>query len=511
MASSYPKSVPARETRKWRTLRNLISGEVDTQMRSLYRLLPQAQSVRGHGVTTRTRRTRAVAVSRTANVLKLLFLPFLSILPIHPSAPILELPWTTYNFLDLRQHPETVYVDKTRCIPQLPGTFRLILLRPPRFGKTTFLSTLQEYYDVRGTDEFYTNFGSLAATSEIRDHSQHLCLSFAMSSITDLSDLAGIRAQLTSLVWRGLRTFTAKYAAELKYFSPEMFPKYTDVDCNIIDWFAMVFNLVRERGYTLFVGVDDYDAPIQQRSFIHPDYFARARDIESLLDTCFWAPLRTGIDVIAKLFVTGTLSLAASPNLVHLGMLDLKEDPLLRLSCGFTEQEALTFAAAFLDKPFDIVGLSRAYGSYMFLSSHATAEPVLHPQELIQHIAELSRKPIMPYTEPSFPLLADLFERLPEDSDDFGIVSTNGLVDLLASGTIKIDGDATPDSYETLTWKTLHHLGVLTYDCEGELRVANETVLTLVSPAFQFALSSLTNMLSDPQPHRPRLHRPLRP
>ncbi|KAJ7272689.1 hypothetical protein B0H12DRAFT_1091554, partial [Mycena haematopus] len=108
----------------------------------------------------------------------------------------LELPWTTYGFLDLRQHPETVYIDKTQCIPHLPDKFRLILLRPPRFGKTTFLSTLKEYYDVRGTDEFDTNFGSLAATSEIRDHSQHLCLSFAMSSIADLSDLTGIRARL---------------------------------------------------------------------------------------------------------------------------------------------------------------------------------------------------------------------------------------------------------------------------------------------------------------------------
>ncbi|KAJ7272714.1 hypothetical protein B0H12DRAFT_1091633, partial [Mycena haematopus] len=96
----------------------------------------------------------------------------------------LELPWSTYVFLDLRQHPETVYVDKTRCILQLPDTFRLILLRPPRFGKTTFMSTLKEYYDVRGKDEFDARFGSLAASAENRDHSQHLCLSFAMSSIT---------------------------------------------------------------------------------------------------------------------------------------------------------------------------------------------------------------------------------------------------------------------------------------------------------------------------------------
>ncbi|KAJ7272713.1 hypothetical protein B0H12DRAFT_592033 [Mycena haematopus] len=256
---------------------------------------------------------------------------------------------------------------------------------------------------------------------------------------------------------------------------------------------------------------------MQRQSFVHLqcpgiDYFALIRDTESLLDKYFWAPLRTGIDVIAKLFVTGTLSLAASPNLVNLGMLDLKEDPMLQLSCGFTEQEALTFAGAFLDKPVDIAELRRACGSYRFSSCHATAEPVLHPQELIRYIAGLSRKSIMPYTEESFPLLAGLLEFLPEDSDD-GVVSTNGLVDLLASGTIKINAEenATHDSNGNVTWRTLNHLGVLTYDYEGELRVANETVLTLVSTAFQFALSSLTNMLSDPQPHRPRLHRPLRP
>ncbi len=252
------------------------------------------------------------------------------------------------------------------------------------------------------------------------------------------------------------------------------------------------------------MGVEDYDAPVQQRSFIHlqypdvPESFARIQDIECLLDTDFWGPLSAGADVIAKLFVTGTLSLLESPNLPNLRMLDIKEDPMLQLSCGFTEQEAHTFVAAFLDKPLDIVELRRTCGSYMFSSSDGTdtAEPVLHPQELILRIAELSRKPIMPYTPESFPLLPGLFELLPEDSDDFGIVSTRGLVDLLASGIVKIDTDrdSPHESNGTVTWRSLFSLGVLTYDCDGALRVANKAVLTLASAVPWFAFSSLTNM-----------------
>ncbi|MCI5138311.1 MAG: AAA family ATPase, partial [Candidatus Electrothrix sp. AR1] len=55
-----------------------------------------------------------------------------------------------------------LYVDKTSFIETLEeqGKYN-ILLRPRRFGKTLFLSTLRHYYDIRCKDAFDALFGRL--------------------------------------------------------------------------------------------------------------------------------------------------------------------------------------------------------------------------------------------------------------------------------------------------------------------------------------------------------------
>ncbi|HOD53743.1 MAG TPA: AAA family ATPase, partial [Candidatus Cloacimonadota bacterium] len=46
------------------------------------------------------------------------------------------------------------YVDKTMFIPELEKTKFVFLIRPRRFGKSLFLSTLQAYYDIKYKDRF---------------------------------------------------------------------------------------------------------------------------------------------------------------------------------------------------------------------------------------------------------------------------------------------------------------------------------------------------------------------
>ncbi|KAJ7461870.1 hypothetical protein B0H11DRAFT_1923524 [Mycena galericulata] len=401
-----------------------------------------------------------------------------------------DLPWDNYDFRDFRQHPEAVYVDKTRSILQLSDTFRHLLLRPPRFGKTAFLSTLNQYYDIHGLDRFTEIFGSLAVAenSEAKPHhSQHLCLSFTLSEIYVLSDITKIEAALTSHISLRLRMFIIEYAKELQLDDTTTFLRTADVRPRAADLFAKVFDLVRLRRYTLFVGVDDYDALVRTRSFAHPEWpyghesFATLEDIEHTLDACLWGPLNAASDVIAKLLVTGTLSLSESPILKNLHKLDLKVDPSLQLSCGFTEQEALQFSRTFLDEPPSLLKLQKACGVYTFACNSPTTEPVLHPQQLILHIAKLSRKPMLLFTPESFPLLPGIFGLLPQESDVPGAVSINGLIDLLACGTVEID-DTTPRDFNgtAVTWRTLFDLGVLTYDRKGAVRVSNSVVLSLI-------------------------------
>ncbi|KAJ7742715.1 hypothetical protein DFH07DRAFT_836242 [Mycena maculata] len=406
-----------------------------------------------------------------------------------------QLPWDNYGFLSFRFHHEVVYVDKTHPILHLSDTFRHLLLRPPRFGKTAFLSTLLRYYDIQRADRFLEDFGSLAVVTNNSDaiphHSQHLCLSFDFAGL-DVSDR--IENSLLCRVALRLQRLITDYATELQVCDPETFLIPEDSDTSLTPSTCLKKysvdiprqNLVRASSYTLFVGVDDYDAPILLRSFMHLEYpgiqdgYAGPRDIERLLDSYFWAPLHAGSDVIAKLFVTGTLALPSFPTLTSLHKLGLEVDPGLQLSCGFTEKEALQFSRTFLDQSPSILDLRRTCGEYIFSAEDGTGEAVLHPQQLILHIAELSGKPLMAFAPKSFPLLPGIFGLLSEESDVPNTVTLNGLIDLLASGTVEIDDVPREFDGTAVTWSALYDFGVLTYDSRSTLRVANDVVLSLI-------------------------------
>ncbi|KAJ7709639.1 hypothetical protein B0H17DRAFT_1324528 [Mycena rosella] len=402
------------------------------------------------------------------------------------SDPHLRLPRGGDSFLDFYDHQGTAFVDKTRCILELPDKFWCLLLRPPRFGKTSFLSTMEHYYNIHGAKHFSPRFGSLRVVTEaahpIPRHSQHLCLSFGLSGIRLRPDMDFIASELKFNSSLALRGFLLDYATELQLSDPAKF--FAD---GRGDPFVKVFELVRARGYTLFVGLDDYDTPTQLRSFAHQHYpatdagLASARDIEDLVDSCFWCPLLAGADVIDKLLVTGTF-------LVKYSALDnLQPIPSLQTSCGFTEEEALTFARAVLDKTTDAAELTRSCGGYIFPSGpeddlNVGAETLFHPQQIIARISQVSLQ--RPYVDRSFKLLVDLLGVLPEKSSVPGAVTLDGLVDLVAAGAVEINETDAALGFDatSVPWTALAHAGALTYDrqLKGTLRVANNTVLDLI-------------------------------
>jgi hypothetical protein len=73
-----------------------------------------------------------------------------------------KIPYGLSNFKDLILE-DYLYIDKTGYIAALEeeGKFNL-LVRPRRFGKSLFLSTLFYYYDIAAQDDFQPLFGSLA-------------------------------------------------------------------------------------------------------------------------------------------------------------------------------------------------------------------------------------------------------------------------------------------------------------------------------------------------------------
>ena len=87
-----------------------------------------------------------------------------------------------------------LYVDKTKYIETLKNLQNQtqIFLRPRRFGKSLFLTMLQNYYDINRTDKFEKLFGELYIgkhPTPLRNSYMTLPLSFSGLNTDDRTEL----------------------------------------------------------------------------------------------------------------------------------------------------------------------------------------------------------------------------------------------------------------------------------------------------------------------------------
>ncbi|KAJ7091922.1 hypothetical protein B0H15DRAFT_948116 [Mycena belliarum] len=325
-------------------------------------------------------------------------------------------------------------------------------------------------------------------------HSQHLCLCFNLSVVNVDMDTRVFTSHLPNRIRRVLVDFLVEYAKELQLSDPIGFLRYRDENM-----FAKVFGLVKAQGYTLFVGIDDYDAPVRNRAVAHRtalghDTFASVSDIMRLLDIHFWRPLLAGADIIEKLFVTGTLAVTYPA----LDELRFDSIPGLQLSCGFTEQEILDFSQSVLHSTPTVSELQRSCGGYIFPATEAdraAAQPLFHPELAMAQISLLYPKlPIA--DDPAFSILSDILKLLPEMPDVPGAVSLAALIDLLAAGAVQVDetNDETNAGFNSarVAWNDLYHAGGLTYDSQlvNTLRITNTRALSVIHAAVDSAFAA---------------------
>ena len=78
-----------------------------------------------------------------------------------------------------------VYLDRTKYISHIENMGKSILfLRPRRFGKSLFLDTMQNYYDIAMKDEFNKLYGRLDIGKNPTDlHNQYFVLTLDFSCV----------------------------------------------------------------------------------------------------------------------------------------------------------------------------------------------------------------------------------------------------------------------------------------------------------------------------------------
>ncbi|RWX52193.1 PD-(D/E)XK nuclease superfamily protein [Candidatus Electrothrix marina] len=295
----------------------------------------------------------------------------------------MKIPYGESDFKKIRTG-DYLYIDKTRYIQKLEeqGSFN-ILLRPRRFGKSLFLSTLRYYYDISYKDDFEVLFGGLFAgenPTPLRNSYQVLAFDFS-GIATD--DAETIRRNFTSRVENCLLAFLEQYnygqdAAE------EIRTKESPQEK--IDSLFRVCS--RQKLYLL---IDEYDhfanAILGNSLELFTRIVGKGGFVRAFYETI---KIATGQGAVDRLFITGvtSITLDSMTSGFNIGK-NLSFEKAFNQSMGFTHDETMLAVQPLADLcEFDAQkiteDIAQWYNGYQF--SSRAEEKIFNPDMVLYYI-----------------------------------------------------------------------------------------------------------------------------
>jgi hypothetical protein len=234
------------------------------------------------------------------------------------------------------------YVDRTDRIPLIEDAgSQLLFLRPRRFGKSLWLSTLENYYDLARAADFERLFGGLKiGRNPTPLRNRYFVLKLNFSVIDPSGDYQAIRGSLYDHVNTQLETVVARYAPWLKH------PVRIQAD-NAIASLQSLLGAISQTPYKLYLLVDEYDN-FANEVMISPlrgtDRYHELVQGEGTIKTFFKA-VKDGAErgQIDRTFLTGVSPVVLSDITSGYNVSeDLSPRPRFHDLCGFSEGELRT-------------------------------------------------------------------------------------------------------------------------------------------------------------------------
>ncbi|MCD5415282.1 MAG: AAA family ATPase, partial [Clostridiales bacterium] len=170
----------------------------------------------------------------------------------------MKIPYGISNFKVLREE-KFLYVDKTKYIETIEklNSKYVFFIRPRRFGKSLFLSTLEHYYDINSINEFQELFGSLYIgknKTELKNSYLVLKLNFSALNTDNKEKLeTSFRLSLINAVL----AFLSKYKSIIRV--PEEFVRDVKSTKDLGAIFKTLINVVAEKNKKIYLIIDEYD------------------------------------------------------------------------------------------------------------------------------------------------------------------------------------------------------------------------------------------------------------
>jgi hypothetical protein len=246
-----------------------------------------------------------------------------------------------YGIADFRKVREGgyFYVDRTDRIPLIEEMgSQLLFLRPRRFGKSLWLSTLENYYDLARADDFERLFGGLKIGQNPTPlHNRYFIFKLNFSVVSPDGDHAAIRGALFRYINQRIHDLAVRY--------PDWLGQQVGIEPeDAIASLQSLLSAVSRSPYQLYVLIDEYDN-FANEVMISPlhgtNRYEELVQGEGIIKTFFKA-VKDGSEGrgIDRVFLTGVSPVVLSDMTSGYNVTsDLSADRDYHDLCGFTEAE----------------------------------------------------------------------------------------------------------------------------------------------------------------------------
>ena len=246
-----------------------------------------------------------------------------------------KLPYGISNYEELITD-EYYYVDKTKYIELLENLSekRIMFLRPRKFGKTLFTSTLEKYYDIKKADKFDELFANTyIGKNPTKLKNKYHILKFNFSGIDTTNEettIKGFKNEIAS----SIKVFVEKY--EMNFIV-----NTEDEAEGILDNLIKAFD-VQRKNEKIYVIIDEYDHFANELLGFHTNQFKNIISKNGKVRK-WYEILKKGTEsVIDRIFITGVapITLDSLTSGFNIG-LDITQDRDFNEMMGFTNSELL--------------------------------------------------------------------------------------------------------------------------------------------------------------------------
>lgn len=256
-------------------------------------------------------------------------------------------PYGQYLYEDFRQG-NRAFADKSSIIKSLDDdslSYYPVLLRPRRFGKSTFVQMLKCFYDISYENRYEELFSGTHIYQEgLASHNSYHVIDFDFSSVSTL-DLNQLLTSFSLAISDGISDFKRRY--------PDFIFDYSKIDkldpAGLFTEFSMTYADYAGKK-KLYVLIDEYDNFANELLSQDIELFLSITGKNSFLKK-FYASIKNQIKrSIAKTFITGVSSvsldsLTSGFNIAR----NITDNAFFNEYAGFTEDELKTLIPQLVD------------------------------------------------------------------------------------------------------------------------------------------------------------------